>query len=188
MVIQQNSRKLLMMNILISETCWAHTKWNKIASGIKMVFYSSTKIQLRVPITQRFATWRSTSFTQDSTPLGQKAIHINCTVLHLCFKTRWIRYFSLIQCVKTGSETHPSSYKTGTGRYFSGGNAGGWWSWLNYLNLVPKNGWNYTSAPPYAFMAWRGREEGQLYHLCSIYFQDLRQTMKTSSRVPDFET
>jgi len=27
MVIQQNSRKLLMMDILMSETCWAHKKW-----------------------------------------------------------------------------------------------------------------------------------------------------------------
>ena len=28
-VIQQNSRKLLMMDILMSETCWAHKKWTK---------------------------------------------------------------------------------------------------------------------------------------------------------------
>jgi len=28
-VIQQNSRKLLMMDILMSETCQAHKKWNK---------------------------------------------------------------------------------------------------------------------------------------------------------------
>ena len=41
-VIQQNSRKLLMMDILMSETCWAHKKWNKIASDIKLVFYFST--------------------------------------------------------------------------------------------------------------------------------------------------
>ena len=34
-VIQQNSRKLLMMDILMSETRWAHNKWNKIASDIK---------------------------------------------------------------------------------------------------------------------------------------------------------
>jgi len=37
-VIQQNSCKLLMMDILMSETCWAHKKWNKIASDIKLVF------------------------------------------------------------------------------------------------------------------------------------------------------
>jgi len=42
-VIQQHSRNLLMMVILMSETCWAHKKWNKIASDIKLVFYSSTR-------------------------------------------------------------------------------------------------------------------------------------------------
>ena len=42
LIIQQNSRKLLMMDILMSETCWAHKKWNKIASDIKLVLYSST--------------------------------------------------------------------------------------------------------------------------------------------------
>jgi len=40
-VIQQNSRRLRMMDILMSETCWAHKKWNKITSDIKLVFYSS---------------------------------------------------------------------------------------------------------------------------------------------------
>ena len=40
-VIQQKSCKLLMMDILMSETCWARKKWNKIASDIKLVFYSS---------------------------------------------------------------------------------------------------------------------------------------------------
>jgi len=40
-VIQQNSRKLVIMDILMSEACWAHKKWNKIASDIKLVFYSS---------------------------------------------------------------------------------------------------------------------------------------------------
>ena len=44
-VIQQHSRKLLMMDVLLSETCWAHKKWNKVASDIKLVFYSSTTSQ-----------------------------------------------------------------------------------------------------------------------------------------------
>ena len=48
-VIQQNSRKLLMMDILMSETCWAH-KWNKIASDIKLVSYSSTITMMHGPI------------------------------------------------------------------------------------------------------------------------------------------
>ena len=41
-VIHQHSRKLLVMDMLMSETCWAHKKWNKIASDIKLVFRSST--------------------------------------------------------------------------------------------------------------------------------------------------
>jgi len=41
-VIQQQSRKFLMMDTLMSETCWAHKKWSKIISDIKLVFYSST--------------------------------------------------------------------------------------------------------------------------------------------------
>ena len=41
LVMQQHSRKLLMMDILMSETCWEYKKWNKIASDIKLVFYSS---------------------------------------------------------------------------------------------------------------------------------------------------
>jgi len=52
-VIQQNSRKLLMMDILMSETCWAHKKWNKIASDIKLVFYSSTITMMHGPINHK---------------------------------------------------------------------------------------------------------------------------------------
>ena len=52
-VIQQNSRKLLMMDILMSETCWAHRKWSKIASDIKLVFYSSTIKMMHGPINIR---------------------------------------------------------------------------------------------------------------------------------------
>ena len=51
---QQNRRKLLMMDILMSETCWAHKKWNKMASDIKLVFYSSTIIMMHGPINIKF--------------------------------------------------------------------------------------------------------------------------------------
>jgi len=50
MVIQQNSRKFLMMDILMSKTCWAHKKLNKIAWDIKLVFYSSTVTMMHGPI------------------------------------------------------------------------------------------------------------------------------------------
>jgi len=52
-VIEQNSRKLLMMDMLMSETCWALMKWNKIASDIKLVFYSSTITMMHSPINIR---------------------------------------------------------------------------------------------------------------------------------------
>jgi len=53
-VIQQNIRKLLVMDILMSETCWAHKKWNKIANDIKLVFYSSTITIMHGPINISF--------------------------------------------------------------------------------------------------------------------------------------
>ena len=53
-VIQQHSRKLLMMDILMSETYWAHKKWNKIASDIKLVIHSSTITMMHGPINTRF--------------------------------------------------------------------------------------------------------------------------------------
>jgi len=52
--IQHNSRKVLIMDILLSETCWAHKKWNKLASDIKLVFYSSTITTMHGPINIRF--------------------------------------------------------------------------------------------------------------------------------------
>ena len=55
-VIQQNSRKLLMMEILMSETCWAHKKLNKIASDMKFVFYSWAITTVHGPINIRFST------------------------------------------------------------------------------------------------------------------------------------
>ena len=52
-VINQHSRKLLKMDILMSETCWAHNKWNKIASDIKLVFHSSNIAMMHGPINIR---------------------------------------------------------------------------------------------------------------------------------------
>ena len=53
-VIHQHSRKLLKMDILMSETRWQHNKWNKIASDIKLVFHSSTIAMMHGPINIRF--------------------------------------------------------------------------------------------------------------------------------------
>ena len=51
--IHQHSRTLLKMDILMSETCWAHNKWNKIASDIKLVFHSSIISMMHGPINIR---------------------------------------------------------------------------------------------------------------------------------------
>ena len=53
-VIHQHSRKLSLLGILISETRWAHKKWNKIESYIKLVFYSSTITMIHGPINIKF--------------------------------------------------------------------------------------------------------------------------------------
>ena len=53
-VTHQHSRKLLKMDIVRSDTCWAHNKWNKIASDIKLVFHSSTIAMMHGPINIRF--------------------------------------------------------------------------------------------------------------------------------------
>ena len=52
-VIQQHSRKLLMVDTLMSETCWAYKKWNKIVSDMKLVFHSSNITMMQVPINIR---------------------------------------------------------------------------------------------------------------------------------------
>ena len=54
LVIHQHSRRLLKMDILMSETCWAHNKWNKIASDIKLVFHSSTVAMMHGPINIKY--------------------------------------------------------------------------------------------------------------------------------------
>jgi len=81
-VIQQNSRKLLMMDILMSETCWAHKKWNKIASDIKLVFYSSTtsKVPSATPkdCTVPFTTHSAPMNSNETVELG---VHIHFVVL-----------------------------------------------------------------------------------------------------------
>ena len=54
------SQTPVMMDILMSETCWVHKKWNKIASDIKLVFYSSTITMIHGPINIRFCLMIST--------------------------------------------------------------------------------------------------------------------------------
>jgi len=43
-VIQQRRRRLMRMDVLMSETCWALKKWNKIPNDIKWVSYSANNL------------------------------------------------------------------------------------------------------------------------------------------------
>jgi len=57
-----------MMDILMSETCWAYKKWNKIASDIKLVFYSSRfrHNKINCEILSHFFFWRKPSRCESS--------------------------------------------------------------------------------------------------------------------------
>jgi len=65
-VIQQNSLKLLMLDTSMPETYWAHKKWNKIASGIKLVFFSSPITMMHGPINIRYILHVAVFVTQSS--------------------------------------------------------------------------------------------------------------------------
>jgi len=125
-VIQQHSRKILMMDMLMSETCRVHQKWNKIASDIKLVFHSSTLVSYPFGTrdwTPRAQTWSATlhlvpvfricGATVFVHPSTQVCIHTgrsrppwtSCLTL-TCLTTRWIlpmhiqgSWFDL-QCLK----------------------------------------------------------------------------------------
>ena len=91
-LIQQNSRKLLMMDILMSETCWAHKKWNKIASDIKLVFYSSTITMMYGPIKIRF--YRQIEWAAFWPPLACVITYVSLGLPLLIFKIQSHCYFS----------------------------------------------------------------------------------------------
>ena len=78
-VIQKNSRKLLMMDILMSETCWAHKKWNKTASDIKLVFYSSTITMMHSPINIGWKKYISSSVFYSLQLTSARSCKYSCT-------------------------------------------------------------------------------------------------------------
>ena len=66
------------MDILMSETCWAHKKRNKIASDIKLVFHSSTITMLHGPIN---ITYPNTVF-QKQLPWTTTVTGAGCVVIN----------------------------------------------------------------------------------------------------------
>jgi hypothetical protein len=65
-----------------------------------------------------------------------------------------VGYF-LFHSVKTGSGSHPTSYRVGTRGSFPGGKAAGPWIWpLTFIQCQGQEFWRYTSTPPCVLMAW----------------------------------
>ena len=86
--------RLLIMDILMSETCWAHKKWNKIASDTKLVFHSSTITMMHGPINIGWLLFnprqRSRSFPLPLwTPLGSTHIPITWVPGALSLDAKW---------------------------------------------------------------------------------------------------
>ena len=113
-VIHQQSRGLLKMDILMSETCWAHNKWNKITSDIKLVFHSSNKVtfwpakrlsdsyvgllhSIILIHSKHFLCGHRSIISQDRLPAVRKQIH-TCTQIAV----------SITHCARTEVNTHPS--------------------------------------------------------------------------------
>jgi len=102
-VIQQNSRKRLMMDILMSETCWAHKRWNQTANYIQLVFYSSTITMMHGRINIKY-----------TTPVFEKMIIGLCVcdyTLCVCDYTLPTDFSPWLQALRNTSKTQ-SLFKT----------------------------------------------------------------------------
>jgi len=99
-VIQQNSRKLLIMDIFMSETFWAHKKWNKIASDINLVFYSSTITMMHGPINIRYTEisliFRSYETYGESCKIHSFFVSMQCSFMQ--------RIFMVYACVRKNAK------------------------------------------------------------------------------------
>ena len=111
-VIHQHSRKLLKMDILMSETCWAHNKWNEIASDIKWVFHSSADVCVcYVPCLLPHSLLCDILLNLTS----------SCPWHYSVNKARWMkknsRWGRNFPPVQTGPGAHPASCKMDTGSF-----------------------------------------------------------------------
>ena len=72
-VIHQHSRKLLKMDILMSETCWAHKKWNQIASDNLLCFSQQNEHHPKpvAPNLQHTTNWEQDDRCGNSTTQSQ---------------------------------------------------------------------------------------------------------------------
>ena len=82
---QHHSRKLLMMGIIMPETCSAYKKYNKITSGTQLGFYSSVITMMHGPLNIRFEGYVSLPFCMSSSIKQFKACGFRSPFLRLAF-------------------------------------------------------------------------------------------------------
>ena len=120
-VIQQHSRKLLMMDILMSETCWVCKKWNKTASDINLVFYSSTITMIYGPINIRS---KQLNFFSNLSLLATVTVFHNISILFYYTKNiNWRLIFSGFK-LRYASRVSGNVISAGKLRYIKWGRGG----------------------------------------------------------------
>ena len=111
-VIHQHNRRLLKKDILMSETCWARNKWNKIASDIKLAYYvlNTRQYQTKVRIIITVYIDSQTSYTEGTHCMANASqnfitssilffisLYLSCTLPIISFATV---YFSIYRSQK----------------------------------------------------------------------------------------
>jgi hypothetical protein len=96
------------------------------------------------------------------------------------------KYCSLLHRVPTGPGAHITSYPMGAGGSFPWDKVVGAWSWpLTSVYSRDHERWNYTSIPPYIFIAFCSIKHKENYLYLSLEKQNCEKHSLTSWRIPD---
>ena len=121
-----SSRKLLMMDILMSETYWTHKKWNKIASGIKLVFHSSTIYMLNSCC---FCDIYRCTMRNNWCIYNVGSVHDHLTSIYPCVHQPWFCQPLLRNVTAVVGEGRAYNIKTGCMKQII-------WRWVVYLRCL----------------------------------------------------
>ena len=96
MVIHQHSRKLLKMDILMSETCWANNKWNKYNKWLQVGFWFLSSLLRYLSEGKCFAQkWENVSYPKLKSKNKLKYWNNCCSfrILFVSYFQKWICVF-----------------------------------------------------------------------------------------------